>query len=262
MANTYCKGCIFSSPTETLAFDYSGDSHCKFNIPQYIKEIKTISVKEKFYYIENYMCRYAFADSIMKQNSDLDAETIENLIIEKAKLKYYMAVNIIGASCSSLILDMILSINNLDIKPIMLSIISDASLDKANVFNTIQQNLDKNIKWKMHNFVNTIPLNDRFNIASETTLENIECSNIFLYDAATKENTVSLNNMINHVHYIRNVEQKRIYGFIEKDNSLSGLCLPVLLYKSLITNVDRDIIKAINTVQEIKLERYEIEKST
>lgn len=262
MANTHCKGCVFSSPTETLTFDYSGDSHCKFDIPKYIKEIKTISVKEKFYYIENYMCRYAFSENVMRQNADLDAEKIENMIIEKAKLKYYMVVNIIGISCQSSILDMVLSINNLDIKPSMLSIISDASLDKASVFNTIQKNLDKNIKWKMHNFVDTIPLNDRFNIASETTLENIVCSNILLYDTATRTCSVSLNDMINHVHYTRNIEQRRVYGFIEKDNSLSGLCLPVSLYKSLITNVDRDIIKAINTVQEIKLERYEIEKST
>lgn len=262
MANTYCKGCIFSSPTETLSFDYGPDSHCKFDIPKHIKEIKTISVKDKFYYIENYMCRYAFSDRVMKQSSAWDAQTIEAMVIEKAKLKYYMVVNIIDTKCPSLILDIILSINHLDIKPSMLSIISDTSLDKTTIFNTVQENLEKNIKWKMHNFVDKIPLNDRFNIAAETTIENIDCSNIFLYDAATRLNLLPINDMINHVHYTRNVEQKRVYGFMEQSDNLSGLCLPISLYKSLITNVDRDIIKAINTVKEIKLEKYEIEKSS
>jgi len=262
MAITYCKGCVFASPIETLSYDYSDNSHCKFDIPKYIKDIKTISVKEKFYYIENYMCRYAFSDSVLQKNPDLDRNEIENLIIEKAKLKYYLVTNIVGTTCSSSLIDMIISINSLDIKPNMVSILIDTSLDKNNIFHTIQQNLDKSIKWKIHFFVDSISLNERFNVAAETTIQNISCSNIFFYDLATKTTSISLNDMINHVHYTRNVEQRVTYGFMEKENNLSGICLPISLYKSLITNIDRDILKGINTVEEIKLDRYEIEKST
>jgi hypothetical protein len=262
MGNTYCKGCVFSSPTDALTYDYSENSHCKFDIPKYIKNIKTITVKDQYYYIENYICKYAFSENVLQQNANLDAKEIENIIIEKAKLKYYLIINIIGNKCSSSLLDMIISVNQLDIKPNMISVLIDTSLDKKEIFDTIQQNLDKKIKWKIHTFVDSIPLNDRFNIAAETTIQNSESSNIFLYDLAAKTTSISLNDMVNHVHYTRNVEQRVSYGFIEKPDNLSGLCLPISLYKSIITNIDRDIIKGINMVEEIKLDRYEIEKST
>jgi hypothetical protein len=89
--NTSCKNCLFSH-------EASSDSTCEFNIIDHIKENKTITIKDNFFHIENYLCQYGMSREIYEKNKDeLEKQNIDikEQIKKNAYIKYYL-VHCIG----------------------------------------------------------------------------------------------------------------------------------------------------------------------
>jgi hypothetical protein len=252
MPNTHCKDCVFSN----VASDANA---CKFDIPQMVIDNHNILVKDNYNYIENYKCFYGFSRKILEENKEsLSLESIENMVLTRSKIRYYLVLDIRSIKPEDMS-DIIYLINNLDIKPQYISFIILPQNNAKDTFKLLNENLKVECKWKLHTFLENMPLNDVVNISAETNLNTANSSILFVYDYSQKE-SLNINNAINYMHYHFIIKQDNLFGI--SHDGLHGLCLPIAIYRSLLSLVDRDIIKAINDTPVIKLSTYEIEKST
>jgi len=246
MTKTQCNKCMFGDVV-------SSDIPCEFNIPSKIKNIKNLTVTDNFYEIENYRCLYGFSKNQYNQHienfKDID---IYKSIKEKTNIKYYLILDIRQIS-EDRIYEIIDEINNLEIKPKCLSIIINPK-DPDAIYNYIRHNLSCN-KWTIHVFIETLPLNDCVNIILDTNLANSESWCLLFLDANNLNKNI--NDTINYMQDTFIVKQTNFYG-IKYDDSLHMMCLNCMVYKTLVSTVDRNILKAIESTPEIVLETYEI----
>lgn len=248
MANTYCKGCAFAKHNESL------DKSCEFDIPYHIKDIKHIEKKDSYIYIHDYKCKYAFSEKIISDNN-LEKDQIKNFLINKCHPNYYMIVDARHVFRAKDFIDLTDNILSLDIAPKLLSIIIDINkTNNKDIYQTIYQKIEKKIKWKLHAFLTEINFNEAANIAAETNIQNSECSLIYFWNSF-ESNIEKTNDRINHIFFVRNIQQNNIMGF--KSSGFDGLCMPISLYKSVITLLDRDILTAIDLNKELVLDTYE-----
>jgi hypothetical protein len=248
MANTNCTGCIFAHAGSPI------DNFCEFDIPYHVKDIKNISVKDDFYYIENYRCKYAFSEKVLSDNN-LDKNSIKNILIKQSHISYYLIINARNLHSIDDFIKLGEQINNLDISPKLVSILVDIyNTDNKVIFQTLYNTIVKNIKWKLHAFLNDISFNEAANVAAETNIQGSECSLIYFWDIETSDCIIT-NDRINHVFFVRNIQQNNIVGF--RSSMFDGLCIPIPLYKSIITLIDRDILKALTSITDFSLSSYD-----
>lgn len=248
MANTYCKGCAFAHENSPI------DSSCDFDILYHIKNIKDIDIKNNYYYINNYKCKYAFSKETLVKNQ-LDINDIKSLLINKAHLQYYLIIDARNLIKDSDFDNLGNQINSLDIFPKTVSIIVNIyNSNNEDIYRRLYNIIDKKIKWKLHAFLKDISFNEAANVAAETNIQTSESSIIYFWDVSVTDYSVT-NNRINHVFFRKNIQQDNIFGF--RSEVFDGLCIPITLYKSIITLMDRDILKALSTIKEIVLEEYE-----
>jgi hypothetical protein len=247
MSNTSCEKCAFSNPVE------SSEKNCIFDIPSKInRNIKTIN---NYNFIENYKCLYGFSKNQIENNEDLKNVDIKDLVIEKAKLKYYFIIDL--RNTDSLYIDQVIrDINNLEIKPNYLSLIVGSN-DADLVHNCIKNNLSCR-KWKMHVFLETTSLNDCINLILDTNIieSNAWCV-LFAEAAFLKTKDININKIINNLQEIFIIKQDNFFGVKYEDNNLNLLCLNSRVYKSLSSTVSRDILASIGTTKEVILTAYD-----
>ena len=131
MANTHCKSCMFSKETNS-------DNPCDFGLIEIIKDHKEISVVDNFFYIKDYKCNYGFSEHIYTTNPELQKEIdIKNFILDKAKLQYYLVLDIRLLSLEE-IKNEISIIKKLDIKPKFISFISSNEQKTSDIIKTIK----------------------------------------------------------------------------------------------------------------------------
>lgn len=250
IGNTNCKLCAFSEPSWS-------DSSCKFNIIEYLKDIKVIETKEEYNYIKDYTCKYGL-DKKTYNNPEFSENVgdIVSYIVEKAKVSYYLLVNITNVHNN--IKDVCEEINNLDIKPRFISFISHKDIDSNNLIKQINDTLDKKYKWKFHNFLESLPLNDSLHIVVDTNIGNNGSKLMMVYDPNNdlllkKE----LNDRVNAVQFTSIVQQKRLHGFYNNQDELDGLCLTFELYKTLSDTFGKDVLQIIKNNPELIFIKYE-----
>lgn len=250
MPNTYCKGCIFAKNDTAL------ENSCEFDILYHVKDIKNISYKDNFYYIENYKCKYAFSEKILSDHN-LDKNLIKENLIAQSHIPYYLIIDARGLSEIQDFEKIAQQINEMDIRPKLVSFIIDINnTNNKIIFQALHTNIIKEIKWKLHAFLNEVSFNEAANIAAETNIQTSQSSLIYFWDASVSDSNIT-NNRINHIFFVRNIQQNNIFGF--RSSSFDGLCLPISLYKSIITLLNRDILKALSSITEFSLDNYEQE---
>jgi len=248
MANTHCKGCIFVKENKDL------EHSCEFDIPYHIKDLKPISTKDGFYYIENYRCKYAFAEKT-RIDHNLDKEYVKNKIIQQAHISYYLIIDARHLSDVEDFITIANDINSLDIPPKLVSILIDINhTNNTVIFKALHNNINKSIKWKLHAFLNDVSFNEAANVAAETNIQTSNSSMLYFWDLNVSCFSTT-NNRINHIFFVRNIQQNNIFGF--KTAVFDGLCLPISLYKSIITLIHRDILTALSTITDFSLSTYD-----
>lgn len=251
MANTHCKLCLYANQANS-------ENACEFDIISLIKNIKEVTVRDEYNYIKNYRCLYGFSkDKYESEKSDLDAINLKQHIIEEAKISYYLVIDFRSLSDENII-NYINIINNLDIKPQYISFIVRTSTEISKKIDVFNQNIDKNIKWKAHAFIEDIPFNSCSNIAAETNA--VQSNSLFMLIIDAKEDN-DLNNMVNHCHYVFRVIQDNVHIIMKSKDSLNGIFIPISIYKSMLNAIGGDLIKALSMIPNMIIKNYEIEKS-
>jgi hypothetical protein len=248
MPNTYCKSCIFSKTNVEL------EDSCEFDILYHIKDIKNILIKDDSYYIENYKCKYAFSNQILVENN-LDKNNVKEKLISESHIAYYLIINARHLSRIEDFIPIAEQINSIDIQPKLVSILIDINnTNNKTIFEILHKNIKKDIRWKLHAFLNDISFNEAANVAAETNIQTSDSALLYFWDSSISDFNTT-NNRINHIFFVRNIQQNNIFGF--KSSEFDGMCLPISLYKSIITLVDRDILIALSSITDFSLETYE-----
>lgn len=247
MTKTQCNKCLFGGSVS------SGNS-CEFNIPDKIKNVKTLSIVDDFYEIENYRCLYGFGHDQYNKNLDtLKDIDLKNMIQEKAGLKYCIIVDTRYMPDNEFytIID---EINNLTIKPDTCSIITHDNNPQSR-YEYIKDNLSCK-KWKLHVLVKDMSFNDSVNTILDTNLNDVDFWCI-LFIEGHKHNK-NLDNIVNQLQNTFIIKQSNFFGMTDTTLDLHNLCLNRIVYRSLVSTIDRNIIKSIQITPEIILETYEV----
>lgn len=254
MANTHCKNCMFSKEANT-------STPCEFNLIEVLENKKELSIVDNFFYIKDYKCAYGFSENIYETYPQLQKDVnIKDFVLEKAKILYYLIIDARLLSIEELKIKTN-KIKKLDIKPQFISIITSTQQNTKTIISSMQKLFEKShIDWKIHSFLNTISFNDCINIAAETTISNLDNIQYMVFDDGTESN-LSLNDVINHSQYVFKLIQDNVYCIMNNKDSLHMTSMYTSLYKSIISTIGKDIVVGINSIPNLNIGSYDIEKS-
>lgn len=197
MIHTSCKKCVFAQES-------SSDMPCGFGIIDQIKHIKNISVKDNFFYIENYHCKYGLSkDTVKEYSQSFDDIDIKQYVLSQNTVKYYL---IIDCRDTRQIHTMCKNINSLNILPQFVSIILYET-DVVTVIEQIKKYLNPNITWKTHNFLNP---DTSFGSAIKVALDtkhNLLSIPYLWFNSSTDLQSIIDYQAIDKINYIVNIEQ-------------------------------------------------------
>lgn len=252
MTNTHCKICLFADKA-------SEKNCCEFDIISDIKNIKTLDIIDDYWYIKNYRCLYGFSKQLYdKEKSSFDNIDIKNHIINKAKIAYYLIIDMRQIS-DDVLPNVIDSLNSLNIKPQLTSFIFRTGYEGSinPKIKTLNEKLSKEIKWKIHAFLEDISFNECANIAGETNVQESSCSFIMFIDG---QEINEVNDLVDYAQYSYRVLQDDAIVLMKDTASFNGTIMPVSLFKNLINVVGRDTIKSMSMIPNLVIKKYEIEK--
>lgn len=238
--STSCEKCIFSKPINS-------DKCCEFSIIESIKDIKNIDIKNNYYYINNYVCRYGFPKSNEeKLLSDFPGTNLADYAKYNAYIKYYLVINNINSP--EKILDICRAVNKLTIKPQGLSILTKQDNLPA-IIKQAQPILGESLLWRLHNFFDP---NIDFAVGLNTVMStnNHFKSSNFLWTVNDYQlNDMIENKAIEQINYIINIIQPDI-GILQSkltDDYISGIFMTKKNYIGLTTHVAQLLNVAIKT---------------
>jgi len=251
MTNTHCKICLFA--------DKASESECcEFGIIDDIKTIKNLEVIDDYWYIKNYRCFYGFSKALYESHkNDFVNIDIKNHIVDQAKISYYLILDMREIS-DDILPKIIDQINELNIRPKSISFIFRTGYEgsmhpKISVLNN---NLSKDIKWKVHAFLENISFNECANIAGETNVQESACSLVMFIDASKNHD---INSMVNYAQYSYRVLQDDAIVIVKDHALFDGMIMPVSLFKNMINVVGRDTIKSMSMIPNLTIKKYEAE---
>lgn len=235
MINTTCENCIFAN--------YE-NKECFFDIPLIVKDIKTIYKKNNNNYIENYSCRYCLSKKVYEDTPELQQLNIAQYVVNKAKIKYYLIFNI------TKYIDQIPNICNiiskLDIKPQYVSFINQNRGIVKTIADDINNCMPEGIRWKLHNFVTDLSLQECMTVAMDTNIDSTDARIFLVYDPTETLITHNvLNDRVNFIQLESIVKQTNFQAIVNDFDNIDGLSISWSAFKFLILNIDSDILKAI-----------------
>lgn len=230
MKNTICEQCYFSNPA-------SSDQPCVFNIPEIIKDTHELQIKDNYYILHNYSCRYGFGKKTYKENIDKfsNIDLIE-YIKQQNMVAYSLALILEKDEDYNNAID---CINKLSIKPYYIAIICHN--DGKNIHNLLQKNLTTTIKYKVHSFLDNTPSPKCLHIALETNKNNI--GNL-LWILNYKDLVYCIDNdSIQNINYLINAAQvpAHYYRLSATQSNFSGIFINQDNYWSLSRTLDYTI---------------------
>lgn len=197
MNNTACEKCYFSNTVDS-------DHPCKFNIIEQIKDTKEITVKNNFYYINEYSCRYGISkDTINEHQKVLKDINIEEYIISKNTIKYYLIINYKSEFEAEKLCNML---NSLPISPQFVSILT-YDINPVIIIKDIKEHMSPQIKWKAHNFLDpNMSFGKAAKVALDTKHNLFDIPYLWLLSAENLSYALSAK-AIEKINYIVNIQQ-------------------------------------------------------
>ena len=237
---TDCSRCHFSSPVNEK-------NNCEFNIINSIKDIKEVTEKNGYYYVNNYSCAYAFPkdkiNELLEPFPDLD-------VIEYSKyrryVKYYLIIN--NMDSKEEINHICEQINKLTIKPQAISILVK-STDMVSLIEECNEKIDHvdDMVWRLHNFKNkdiSEPMAVHTVLSTSSHLKKCH----FIWSLNDTDLLYSTDNkLIENINFIANVIQPPV-GILKSkksNNYHSNIFITKSNYQNLISQLSQDIDKAI-----------------
>ena len=240
---THCKKCYFAAPA-------SSDQPCKFDlIPAIQKANKNIEIKEEFYYINKYICKYGFAtNKVDSLNTDFPDINLEEYIKYKAQIHYYLLIDNLNNSLSTE--DICNLILKLEIKPDGVSIITRNN-SLSQMIKKAEDILADKILWRFHNFLDP---DANFNDAIYTVMSTNNHAKKSHYIWMLKDSDLS--EQIEHgrlqdINYLCNVIQPAVGIFKSKHtqpDSSHGIFITSKNYYGLVSTVAQSLPQAIQQI--------------
>jgi hypothetical protein len=202
---------------------------CSKNIIQQIKDTKNIITEDGFNIIENYACRYGFSKQIYEQYKDRwDPQDFEKRMLENSRIRYYLLLD-----CYDPGLDLnhiIQHIPQLNIPPKSVSFM----FRSLNFRPFIQEHQDfllsnyKDIRWKAHNFLEEISLEDGIDHILSTNAKNNDTSIFLVYNA---KDLLFLDHDIQTINDNMILYQSPTIAIVDHNNTLYRLAMSFENYK-------------------------------
>lgn len=237
MNNTVCSGCYFAQ-------EINSTIPCAFNIPDIIKEYKTIDTRNNYYVIKNYSCRYGFSKKTYSENIDKFSEIdMIKYVKEQNIVKYSLALVLDKEYSYDQLID---NINQLSIKPQYITIIC---FDKGSqLYQLLNSGLEPYIEHKVHNFLDNISGSQALHVALETNKSKI--GNLMWILNAADIKQILDNDSIQNINYIINVEQKPAHYYKSSyiNSNFSGIFINTNNYWTLSKTADSTIEHNANTL--------------
>jgi len=237
MNNTICAGCYFAQ-------DINSEKPCSFDIPNIVKEHKTIETRNNHYVIKDYSCRYGFSRKTYSENIDkFNNIDMITYVKEQNIVKYSLALILDKEFDCNQLVD---AINKLSIKPQYISIIC---FDKGSqLYQLLQSGLEPYIEHKVHNFLDNVSGPQALHVALETNKSKI--GNLMWILNADDMNQILKDDSIQNINYIINVEQKpaHYYKSSRINSNFSGIFINTNNYWVLSKTADYTIEYNSNTL--------------
>ena len=252
MSNTSCKQCAFASTV-------SSETPCDFHIIEKIQEYKKIETRDDYNYIYDYQCRFGFSKEmaqdprILQEIPDLKAH-----LKQKSEISYSLWVDI--SDPNTQIPELCEEINLLDIKPRHVSFISSLSNDPSTPAKTIEQHLQQGLLFKVHNFIEEIPLEKSLKAALTGNMRPNNSALLMVYRPNNKSKVAgSLNDRVNFVNKVSQIQQRMIHIFCMDMDELDGLCLSFQLYQAPLDVKYTSFLEAIQNRSGVSILKYDSE---
>lgn len=221
MVNTKCCECMFASPvnnSDTL-------KGCSKDIISKIKDIKEISIDDNGYnHIHNYACRYGFSQNIYNQyKQNFTDGVLEEMINANSSIELYVLVD-----CSDASIDfdnIITKLSNLDIPPAAVSFMFRSRSFRPFLpekHNDICNSVLQNCKWKAHNFLYDIVIDDAISHILSTNAKMNNTYYFLVYDGSRID---QLNTDIININDNVMLYQKPMIAMIESQDTLHKFCM-------------------------------------
>ena len=239
-SNTNCKVCCFSDVA-------SSTTPCQLHIIDQVKNTKDIIVKDDYYYINNYRCKYGFSKEQLDKHPELfkDIDLID-YIKTKQLVSYYLIIDYRSSNTS--IEDIANYINKLEIKPKFISILLYET-ELAPIVNILNEKLDKSLKWKTHNFLTK---DTSLGLAIKTTLDTSkilkESNYLWIVDSADLKRIADGNSILD-INRIINIDQPLCNALkCENIEPISGLFINTQTYMYITHKVHQFIDEGIKII--------------
>jgi hypothetical protein len=241
--STSCEKCVFSKTANS-------DKSCEFNIIDAIKDSKKIDIKNNYYHINNYVCKYGFSkNSEQKLLTDFPETNLLEYAKYHAYINYYLVIN--NMDNPNGILEICNNLNDLTIKPKGISILTRQD-DLPDIIRKVEKILGESSLWRLHNFFDPdIDFAVGLNTVMSTNNYFKKCDFLWTINDTQLKDMIQ-NKAIEQINYIVNVLQPDI-GIMQSKltkDYLSGIFLTKQNYNGLTTHIAQLLNVAIKTYTE------------
>jgi hypothetical protein len=160
MKNTNCQKCIFSGSVDS-------PNSCEFDMINLLSDKKDITIENNYYYIRDYMCRYAYSKN-SEYSPEQKQDIIDYILANNFTLPYYL---VIYSKDTVLTSDIINTINSNNLCPGFVSFIFDHPNLGLDSIKELDNFPDKKFKYKVHNLLQS-------DLKFETILSNVIETNL------------------------------------------------------------------------------------
>lgn len=247
--NTSCENCYFASEAES-------EKPCTFFIPDAIQETKKIEVKNSYYYLNDYQCRYGVSkETYNNKIKDMDIDIIEYAKAQ-AIPRYILYVYIKGDDLT--LRQVCDNINKLAVRPEKIKIAFDHTFNVVNAADICEELLGKKFNWKLHYFFDEQPDYNMLNVA--ITNDNVLTYSKFIWilDHNLLDYIVK-NNLDNSINFIVNVQQPPVAILNSKKSTgyFYGMFMTLDNLMGIWSHVSKDISKAIEESYKDSISYYD-----
>jgi len=193
---TYCKNCYFAS-------DVNSVRSCEFGIVEAIKDYKSVEIKDNYYYLNNYICKYGISTRIYEtelkdKNIDVKQEKILQNIPKYILYIYIDVADDIEAICNN--------IQKLTIPPVKIKLALNYLVEDKKIYDSCKTILSNKYDWKIHKF---LEYNEQDKMLATTIINDditSYCNYIWILNS-TLLDYVTRFGLENNINFILNIKQ-------------------------------------------------------
>lgn len=243
--NTSCAKCIFADFADS-------DNPCQMNIIEQIKEYHNINIKDRFNYIQDYHCKYAFSMEVYEEHKHSlgQISDLESSVKDNAKIKYYLMINVTDPTILDLVCD---SIKSLQIRPKYVSFLLEQNNSTDNIIELLSNKLNSICEWKIHNFLEKTPLDHKITTVLDTHAKINDTVFFWVNNDITHG---SWSHDVSRIDNIVSIQQQKCNGLFRYLDSDDGLFLSFRIYLIVRSTLHNNIYEGLKLLENSKFIYY------